>query len=81
MGSALYPVTARTASKTCDFTALDPARYLRACALVIELRVAIISSISQGDPRHRPTSADTRTRRTFPMSQLGPSPHGTLALH
>lgn len=61
MGSALYPVTARTASKTCDFTALDPARYLRSCALVIDLRAAINSSIGQGDPRHRPTSADTRS--------------------
>ncbi|HEY5181301.1 MAG TPA: hypothetical protein VIJ07_16265 [Dermatophilaceae bacterium] len=44
------PVTAHTESRICCFTALDPMRYLTACAFVIVLRVAIVSSISQSDP-------------------------------
>jgi hypothetical protein len=56
-------VTAHTTSRISDFTALDPFRYLTACAFVIVLRVAIVSSISQSDLAPlRVRSADTPTQ-------------------
>src|SRR5450759_3047448 len=60
------PVTAHTTSRISDFTALDPLRYLTACAFVIVLRVAIVSSISQSDLAPPDPEAQTRRpRRTF----------------
>ena len=68
-------------SRTSDFTAREPDRYRVACAFVIALRVAIDSSINQGDPdtpthqrRHAASrtflhEATNRSTRTFLMSQ------------
>ena len=68
-------------SRTSVFTARDPDRYRVACAFVIAIRVAIDSSIQQGDPetpthqrRHAASrtflhEATNRSTRTILMSQ------------
>src|SRR5664280_2958135 len=79
-------------SRISDFTALDPLRYLTACAFVIVLRVAIVSSISQSDlapPTQKRRHADRTflyegtkpTTRTFLLSQRGPLTCATLSIY
>src|SRR5664279_2404657 len=53
-------------SRISDFTALDPLRHRTACAFVIVLRVAVVSSISQSDlAPPDPEEQSRRPRRTF----------------